>query len=384
MKKSRPLSTFHCGHVGCGSMHKHCFTPVFAAKRVFHRKQDSLQSMTTEKTSNVCEVDAVEPNSTMKSATVESIHTSDDESIPSDSDSENEISVLDSPAVKIIDPSIENTKILDLMQEKWSKFCQSETQLQGMLCNNTLTGEIVDIIGIFVVLKSGVVFKSGYQDFSTEVSIDQLRKCSEPCKGSFFAISALWGLELLNITADRDTFTLEMASRWEPSKSFRSLEELKKYLEAEKVELYFAENKFKKYNIPRFVLINPFTIFKPDDAMMEIIKVVLPVTLDKKNIPLWKANKVKTEVSIAVQEFNDIPIECNFIANLDICPVSENPALSIQYCFAIDEIYITNLLEDISMEVKSLRNASILSARDAAIEYSNVSGMKNHLSGRVQ
>ena len=35
-------------------------------------------------------------------------------------------------------------------------------------------GEIVDIIGIFVVIKSG------YEDFRTEVSIDQLKKCSEP------------------------------------------------------------------------------------------------------------------------------------------------------------------------------------------------------------
>ena len=102
-------------------------------------------------------------------------------------------------AVKIIDPSINNTKRLDLMQEYWSKFCQSEKQLEEMLCNNTITGEIVDIIEIFVVLKSGVVFKSGYQDFSTEVSIDQLKKCSEPCKGSFFANSSL-GLELINIT----------------------------------------------------------------------------------------------------------------------------------------------------------------------------------------
>ena len=382
--KSRPLSTFHCGHVGCGSMHKQCFTPLFATKRVLYRKNSSVTPMAAEKSSGVGEVDAIKPNSTIKSATVEfalsSAHTSDDESLPSDSDSENEITVLNSPAVKIIDPSIDNTKRLDLMQEYWSKFCQSEKQLEEMLCNNTITGEIVDIIGIFVVLKSGVVFKSGYQDFSTEVSIDQLKKCSEPCKGSFFANSVSWGLELINITEHGKTFTLEMASRWEPSKTFRGLGELKKYLKAEKMELYFAEKRFKKYNFPRFVLINPFTLFKPDDTMMEMIKVVLPVALDKKNIPLWKATKVESDVSFDVQEFNDLPIECNFIANLDVGPVSENPALSIQYCLAMDEIYITNLLEDISLEAKS----SDLLANDAAIEYSNVSGMKNHLAGRVQ
>ena len=375
MKKSRPLSTFHCGHVGCGSMHKQCLTPLFAAKRVFHRKQDSLQSMTAEKTSNVCEVDAVEPKSTMKSVTVESamsIHTSDDESIPSDSDFENEITVLNSPAMKIVDPSIDKTKPLDLMPEKWSKFCQSEKQLQEMLDNNTLTGEVVDIIGIFVV------FKSGYEDFRTEISIDQLKKCSVPCKGSFFANSASRGLELLNITAHGDTFTLEMASRWESSQIFQDLADLKKYLEVEKMELYFAENEFKKYNFPRFVLINPFTIFKPDDKMMKTIKDTLPVTIDNKNLPLWKAKIVESDVSFDVQEFNDLPIECNFIANLDVRPVSENQTLSIQYCFALDEIYITNLLA-----VKSSREASNLLANDAAIEYANVSGMKNHLPGRV-
>ena len=376
MKKSRPLSTFHCGHVGCGSMYKQCFTPVFAAKGAFHRKQDSLQSM-TEKTSNVCEVDAVEPNSTMKSATVESalsIHTSDDESLPTDSDSESEITVLNSPAVKIIDPSIDKTKRLDLMQEKWSKFCQSETQLQEMLRYNTFAGEIVEIIGIFVVFKPEVAF---YKDFSTEVSINELNKCSEPSNGSFFAYSIAWGLELVNITDFDNTFILEMASRWEPSKTFQSLEKLAKYLEAEKMELYFAENKFRKYNIPRFVLINPFTMFKPDDKMMKTIKDTLPVTIDKKNLPLWKANKVKSEVSLTVQEFNDLPIECNFIANLDIYPVGENPELSIQYCFAIDEIYITNLLA-----VNSSRASNLL-ANDAAIKYAKVSGMKNHLPGRV-
>ena len=78
-----------------------------------------------------------------------SVPTSDDESLPSDSDSENEITVLNSPAVKIVDHSIDKTKALDLMAEKWSKFCQSEAQLQEMLCYNTFTGEIVEIIGIF-------------------------------------------------------------------------------------------------------------------------------------------------------------------------------------------------------------------------------------------
>ena len=302
-----------------------------------------------------------------------SVPTSDDESLPSDSDSENEITVLNSPAVKIVDPSIDKAKRLDLMTEKWSKFCQSEKQLHEMMIdNNTLIGEIVDIIGIFVVIKSG------YEDFRTEVSIDQLNKCSEPCKGSFFANSTKWGLELLNITVHGDTFTIEMASRWEASKIFQDLDELKKYLEAEKMELYFAENVFKEYNVPRFVLINPFTIFKPDDKMMETIKNTLPVTIDKKNLPLWKAKKVESDVSFDIQEFNDLPIECNFIANLDVGPVSENPALSIQYCFALDEIYITNLLA-----VKSSRDASNLLANDAAIEYANVSGMKNHLPGRV-
>ena len=376
--KSRPLSTFHCGHVGCGSRNKECFTPSFATKRVLHRKQESLQSMSAEKTSGVFKVDAVKPNSTMKSETVESalsIHTSDDESLPSDSDSESVITVLNSPAVKIIDPSIDKTKRLDLMQEKWSKFCQSETQLQEMLRYNTFAGEIVEIIGIFVVFKPEVAF---YKDFSTEVSINELNKCSEPSNGSFFAYSIAWGLELVNITDFDNTFILEMASRWEPSKTFQSLEKLAKYLEAEKMELYFAENKFRKYNIPRFVLINPFTMFKPDDKMMKTIKDTLPVTIDKKNLPLWKAKKVESDVSFDVQEFNDLPIECNFIANLDVRPVSENQTLSIQYCFALDEIYITNLLA-----VKSSREASNLLANDAAIEYANVSGMKNHLPGRV-
>ena len=381
--KSRPLSTFHCGHVGCGSMHKQCFTPLFATKRVLYQKNTSVTPRAAEKSSGVGEVDAVKSNLTIKSATVEfalsSAPTSDDESLPSDSDSENEISLLNSPAVKIIDPFIGNTTRLDLMEEYWSKFCQSDKQLEEMLCNNTITGEIVDIIGIFVVLKSGVVFKSGCKDFSAELSTDQLEKCLEPCKGSFFANSPR-GLELINLTEHGKTFTLEMASRWEPSKTFRSLEELKKYLKAEKMELYFAEKRFKKYNFPRFVLINPFTLFKPDDTMMEMIKNVLPVALDKKNIPLWKATKVESDVSFNVQEFNDLPIECNFIANLDVSPVSENPALSIQYCLAMDEIYITNLLEGISLEAKS----SHLLANDAAIEYSNVSGMKNHLAGRVQ
>ena len=374
--KSRPLSTFHCGHVGCGSRNKKCFTPSFATKRVLHRKQESLQSMSAEKTSGVFKVDAVKPNSTMKSETVESalsIHTSDDESLPSDSDSESVITVLNSPAVKIIDPSIDKTKRLDLMQEKWSKFCQSETQLQEIFRYNTF--EIVEIIGIFVVIKPEVVF---YEDFSTEVSIDELNKCSEPSNGSFFGNSTARGLELVNITEFENTFILEMASRWEPSKTFQSLEKLAKYLEAEKMELYFAENKFRKYNIPRFVLINPFTMFKPDDKMMNTIKDTLPVTIDKKNLPLWKAKKIESEVWFDVQEFNDLPIECNFIANLDVRPVSENQTLSIQYCFALDEIYITNLLA-----VKSSREASNLLANDAAIEYANVSGMKNHLPGRV-
>ena len=336
---------------------------------------ESVPSMTVEISSSVGEIDTVEHNSTANSTAIESamsVHTSDDESLPSDSDSENEITVLNSPAVKIVDPSIDKTKPLDLMSEKWSKFCQSEKQLQEMLDNNTLTGEVVDIIGIFVV------FKSGYKDFRTEISIDQLKKCSVPCKGSFFANSASRGLELLNITAHGDTFTLEMASRWESSQIFQDLADLKKYLEVEKMELYFAENEFKKYNFPRFVLINPFTIFKPDDKMMKTIKDTLPVTIDKKNLPLWKAKKVESEVWFDVQEFNDLPIECNFIANLDVRPVSENQTLSIQYCFALDEIYITNLLA-----VKSSRDASNLLANDAAIEYANVSGMKNHLPGRV-
>ena len=162
------------------------------------------------------------------------------------------------------------------------------------------------------------------------------------------------------------------------SGDLEGLQELKKYLVAEKMELYYAENEFKKYNVPRFVLINPFTIFKPDDTMMILIKQTLPVTIDKKNLPLWKAKKVESDVSFDVQEFNDLPIECNFIANLDVRPVSENQTLSIQYCFALDEIYITNLLA-----VKSSREASNLLANDAAIEYANVSGMKNHLPGRV-
>ena len=269
--------------------------------------------MAAEKLSGVGEVDAIKPNPTIKSATVEfalsSAHTSDDESLPSDSDSEIEISALNSPALK----SNGKTKRLDLMTEKWSKFCQSEKQLEEMLCYNTLTGEIVDFIDIFVVLKSGV--KSGYQDFNTEVSIDQLKKCSEPCKGSFFANSVSWGLELINITATEDTFKLEMASRWEPSKTFESLEELEKYLEAAKMELYYAENKFKEYNFPRFVLINPFTILKPDHAMMETIKHVLPVTIDKKNIPLWNAYKFPTEVSFDIQEFNDLHFQFGYLSS---------------------------------------------------------------------
>lgn len=332
---------------------------------------ESVPSMTVEVSSGVGELDTIELNSTANSTAIESamsIHTSEDESLPSDSDSENEITVLNSPAVKIVDPSIDKTKMLDLMSDKWSKFCQSEKQLDELLDNNTLTGEIIDIIGIFVVLKSG------YEDFRTELSANQLKKCSVPFNGPFFANSASWGLELLNITAHGDTFTLEMASRWEPSKIFQGLEELKKYLEAEKIELYFAEEEFKKYNIPRFVLINPFTIFKPDDTMMKMIKDTLPVTIDRKNLPLWKAKKVESEVFFTVQEFNDLPIECNFIANLDIRPVSENPTLSVQYSFALDEIYITNLLAK-----KSSRDASNLLANDAAIEYANVSGMKNHL-----
>ena len=115
---------------------------------------------------------------------------------------------------------------------------------------------------------------------------------------------------------------------------------------------------------------------------METIKHVLPVTIDKKNIPLWKANKFPTEVSFDVQEFNDIPIECNFIANLDVGPVSESPALSIQYCFAIDEIYLTNLLA-VKPPPELITIASLLLAEDAAIEYARVSGMRNHLQGRV-
>ena len=90
------------------------------------------------------------------------------------------------------------------------------------------------------------------------------------------------------------------------------------------------------------------------------------------------AKNVESDVSFDVREFNDLPIECNFIANLDVCPVSENRALSIQYCFALDEIYITNPLA-----VKSSRDASNLLANDAAIEYANVSEMKNHLPGEV-
>ena len=379
--KSRPLSTFHCGHVGCGSMNKQCFTPSFPTKRVLYRKKESLPPVTAEKTSGVGKINTVKPNSTVHFKTTGSdmsIHTSDDESLPSDSDSENEIVVLNSTATKIVDPSTDKTKRLDLMSEMWSKLCQNEKQLQGMLCNNNLTGEIVDIIGIFVVLKSGVVFKSGYKDFHTEVSIDQLKKCSEPTNGSFFADSPSWGLELVNITEFENTITLELASRWEPSKTFQGLQELNKYLVAEKMELYYAENEFKKYNVPRFVLINPFTIFKPDDTMMILIKQTLPVTIDKKNLPLWKAKKVESDFSFDVQEFNDIPIECNFIANLDVQPVSESPAVSIQCCFALDEIYITNLLG-----VKSSSDASNFLANDAAVEYANVFGMNNHLSVRV-
>ena len=337
--------------------------------------QESVPSITVEVSSSVGEIDTVEHNSTVNSTAIESalsIHTSEDESLPSDSDSENEITVLNSPAMKIADPSIDKTKQLDLMSEKWSKFCQSEKQLQEMLGDKGILGEIVDIIGIFVVLKTG------YEDFRTEVSTDQLKKCSEPTNGSFFANSPSWGLELVNITAHGDTFTLEMASRWEASKIFQDLNELKKYLETEKMELYYAENEFREYNVPRFVLINPFTIFKPDDAMIETIKNTLPVSIDKKNLPLWKAKNVESDVSFDVREFNDLPIECNFIANLDVCPVSENRALSIQYCFALDEIYITNHLA-----VKSSRDASNLLANDAAIEYANVSEMKNHLPGEV-
>ena len=101
--------------------------------------------------------------------------------MPSDSDSENEITVLNSPAVKIMEPSIDKAKALDLMTSKWSKFCQSEKQLDAIFDGNTVTGDIVDIIGIFVVIKSG------YEDFRTEVSIDQLKKCSDPCNGLFHA-----------------------------------------------------------------------------------------------------------------------------------------------------------------------------------------------------
>ena len=69
---------------------------------------------------------------------------------------------------------INKTNTADSMLEKWSKFCKNDKQLEAILDSNTLTGEIVDVIGIFVVLKSG------YEDFRTEVSIDQLKKCSEP------------------------------------------------------------------------------------------------------------------------------------------------------------------------------------------------------------
>ena len=336
---------------------------------------DSVPSMTVEISSGVGEIETVELNSANSTAieSALSVHSSDDSSLPSDSDSENEITVLDSPAVKIIDPSINKTNTADLMLEKWSKFCQNDKQFEAILDSNTLTGEIVDVIGIFVVLKSG------YEDFRTEVSIDQLKKCSQPCNGSFFANSASHGLELLNITVRGDSFTLEMASRWEPSKIFQKIEELKNYLETEKIDLYYAEKDFKKYNVPRFVLINPFTIFKPDDRMMETLKNTLPVTIDKKNLPLWKAKKVESDVNFAVQEFDMLPVECKFIANMDIRPVSANPALSIQYSFALDEIYITNHLAK-----KSQRDSSNLLANDAAIEYAIVSGMKCHLPGRVQ
>ena len=112
---------------------------------------------------------------------------------------------------------------------------------------------------------------------------------------------------------------------------------------------------------------------------METLKNTLPVTIDKKNLPLWKAKKVESDVNFAVQEFDMLPVECKFIANMDIRPVSANPALSIQYSFALDEIYITNHLAK-----KSQRDSSNLLANDAAIEYAIVSGMKCHLPGRVQ
>ena len=245
--------------------------------------------MTVEISSGVGEIDTVEINDANSTAieSALSVHSSDDSSLPSDSDSENEITVLNSPAVKIIEPSIDKAKTLDLMTSKWSKFCQSEKQLDAIFDGNTLTGEIVDIIGIFVVIKSG------YEDFRTEVSIDQLKKCSDPCNGSFFGNSASNGLELLNITTHGDSFTLEMASRWAASKIFGNFEELKKYLDEEKIELYFAENDYKKYNVPRFVLINPFTIFKPDEQMMQIIKNTLPVTIDKKTFHYGKQRKLK-------------------------------------------------------------------------------------------
>ena len=107
---------------------------------------ESVPSMTVEISSSVGEIDTVEHNSTANSTAIESamsVPTSDDESLPSDSDSENEITVLNSPAMKIVDPSIDKTKPLDLMPEKWSKFCQSEKQLQEMLDNNTLLEKLL-------------------------------------------------------------------------------------------------------------------------------------------------------------------------------------------------------------------------------------------------
>ena len=103
--------------------------------------QESVPSITVEVSSSVGEIDTVEHNSTVNSTAIESalsIHTSEDESLPSDSGSENEIAVLYSTATKIVDPSTDKTKRLDLMSEMWSKLCQNEKQLQGMLCNEKM------------------------------------------------------------------------------------------------------------------------------------------------------------------------------------------------------------------------------------------------------
>ena len=200
----------------------------------------------------------------------------------------------------------------------------------------------------------------------------------------------MWkGLELINIsemgqgrhlTGEKrnSSFTFEVASRWESPKIFQNLEELTKYLDSEKIEIFYAEKRFQKYNIPRFVLINPFTIFKPDDEMIQTIKHILPTSINKDKIPLWRAKQVESSVRFSVQEFSELPVECDFIANLDLRPASPNPSLSIQYCLALDEIYVSHHLA-----TKSKRAESNLLANDAAIEYAGVSGMKCHLQGIV-